>query len=80
MTVISLIPPKRNALPRQGATNTRERPHPKAELARRQTLPVLSCTTRGFSCPAGCPPGGGLLPRLFTLTPTSEDAGAVCFL
>ena len=30
--------------------------------------PVLSCTAEGFSCPAHCCAGGGLLPRLFTLT------------
>ena len=28
----------------------------------------MSCTTWGFSCPGACAPGGGLLPRLFTLT------------
>ena len=39
-----------------------------ARLARRR-LPVMSCTTWGFSCPGTCAPGGGLLPRLFTLTP-----------
>lgn len=30
--------------------------------------PVMSCTAEGFSCPAHCCAGGGLLPRLFTLT------------
>ncbi len=35
----------------------------------RRRLPVMSCTTWGFSCPGTCAPGGGLLPRLFTLTP-----------
>ena len=39
-----------------------------AKRVRRHAPPVLSCTTRGFSCPAGYPAGGGLLPRLFTLT------------
>ena len=39
-----------------------------AEPARCQP-PVLSCTARGFSCPGACAPGGGLLPRLFTLAP-----------
>jgi len=29
--------------------------------------PVMSCTPWGFSCPGACAPGGGLLPRLFTL-------------
>src|SRR5207302_6132761 len=35
-----------------------------------QLLPVLSCTAWGFSCPAGRPAGGGLLPRLFTRSGT----------
>ena len=35
----------------------------------RRRLPVMSCTTWGFSCPGARAPGGGLLPRLFTLTP-----------
>jgi len=39
-----------------------------AKRAKRRAFPVLSCTTRGFSCPASCLTGGGLLPRLFTLT------------
>ena len=30
--------------------------------------PARPCTIRGLSFPAGCPAGGGLLPRLFTLT------------
>ena len=34
----------------------------------RHPLPVLSCTAWGFSCPGTCAPGGGLLPRLFTLS------------
>ena len=41
-------------------------------------LPVLSCTAWGFSCPGTCAPGGGLLPRRFTLAPAC--AKAVCFL
>jgi len=39
-----------------------------AKLVRRRTLPVLSCTAWGLSCPAIYIAGGGLLPRLFTLT------------
>jgi hypothetical protein len=35
---------------------------------RRPGVPVWPCTAWGLSCPGGCPPGGGLLPRLFTLT------------
>lgn len=34
----------------------------------RRPFPVLSCTAWGLSCPGACAPGGGLLPRLFTLT------------
>ena len=33
----------------------------------RRRLPVMSCTTWGFSCPRDCSRGGGLLPRRFTL-------------
>ncbi len=36
-------------------------------------LPVMSCTPWGFSCLAGCPSSGGLLPRLFTLTPSCRS-------
>ena len=35
---------------------------------RQPGVPVWPCTAWGLSCPGGCPPGGGLLPRLFTLT------------
>ena len=35
---------------------------------RRPGVSVWPCTAWGLSCPAGCPAGGGLLPRLFTLT------------
>ena len=44
--------------------------------------PVLSCTAEGFSCPAHCYAGGGLLPRLFTLTRSLSCEGprAVYFL
>ena len=40
-------------------------------------LPVMSCTPWGFSCLAGCPSSGGLLPRLFTLTPSRKRPEAV---
>lgn len=34
---------------------------------RRPGIPVWPCTAWGLSCPGSHPPGGGLLPRLFTL-------------
>ena len=42
--------------------------HPRP--GRRPGVSVWPCTAWGLSCPAGCPAGGGLLPRLFTLTAT----------
>ena len=41
---------------------------------RRPGVSVWPCTAWGLSCPGGCPPGGGLLPRLFTLAVTPERA------
>lgn len=41
---------------------------------RRPGVSVWPCTAWGLSCPDGYPPGGGLLPRLFTLTATPERA------
>jgi len=41
--------------------------------------PVMSCTTWGFSCPGPCAPGGGLLPRLFTLTRSLARPGGLIF-
>ena len=35
-------------------------------------LPVMSCTSWGFSCPVACASGGGLLPRRFTLARLSN--------
>jgi hypothetical protein len=35
---------------------------------RRPGVSVWPCTAWGLSCPGSCLPGGGLLPRLFTLT------------
>ena len=43
--------------------------------------PVMPCTTWGFSCPGACAPGGGLLPRLFTLASRAlRRAGRFNFL
>jgi len=41
---------------------------------RRPGVPVWPCTAWGLSCPGGYPPGGGLLPRLFTLTTAPKRA------
>lgn len=41
--------------------------------------PVLSCTTWGFSCPLAYARGGGLLPRLFTLTNPALARGGGLF-
>src|SRR5271163_200787 len=41
---------------------------------RRPGVSVWPCTAWGLSCPAGCPAGGGLLPRLFTLAATPVRA------
>ena len=48
-----------------------------AKPARRAVSPVLSCTARGFSCPVTRVTGGGLLPRLFTLTDTLARNGGL---
>jgi len=51
-----------------GATITRERRAKKIRAAGQAArfLPVLPCTTWGFSCPVDCSAGGGLLLRRFT--------------
>ena len=41
---------------------------------RRPGVSVWPCTAWGLSCPGSHPPGGGLLPRLFTLTATPVRA------
>ena len=41
-------------------------------------FPIWPCTRWGFPCPGGYPPGGKLLPHLFTLTP-SLRAGRFIF-
>ena len=46
--------------------------HPRP--GRRPGVPVWPCTAWGLSCPEGCPSGGGLLPRLFTLTASPLQA------
>ena len=60
-------------LPAARCLATRVRPIPGtggdcSPPGRRPGVPVWPCTAWGLSCPGGCPPGGGLLPRLFTLT------------
>ncbi len=42
--------------------------------------PIWPCSRWGFPCPVDYSTGGGLLPRLFTLTFATEAAPAVCFL
>ena len=42
--------------------------------------PIWPCSRWGFPCPGDYSTGGGLLPRLFTLTAATEAAAAVCFL
>ena len=42
--------------------------------------PIWPCSGWGFQCPGRRRPGGGLLPRLFTLTAAGRPAEAVCFL
>jgi hypothetical protein len=55
--------------PKSGATNTRTYSMTKITKPDRLPVrPVLSCTAWGLSCPLGCPRGGELLPRHFTLT------------
>ena len=46
--------------------------HPRP--GRRPGISVWPCTAWGLSCPGGRPPGGGLLPRLFTLTAKPQQA------
>src|SRR5262249_50866393 len=73
---ISLPPPGGCGPCKQGATNTREF-HSLRSRRRRRVPSVLSCTTRGLSCPVACAPGGGLLTRLFTLTPGLATRGGM---
>jgi hypothetical protein len=46
--------------------------HPRP--GRRPSISVWPCTAWGLSCPGSYPPGGGLLPRLFTLAATPVRA------
>lgn len=46
--------------------------HPRP--GRRPGVSVWPCTAWGLSCPGSYPPGGGLLPRLFTLAATPMQA------
>ena len=59
------------------ATNTRKVRRLRGDRAGDPVLPVLSCTAWGFSCPLACARGGGLLPRLFTLTRRLAPAGGL---
>ena len=52
----------------------RRAPDLRPKPGRRPGVSVWPCTAWGLSCPGGHPPGGGLLPRLFTLTATPERA------
>ena len=73
---ISLPPPEGCGPRERGATNTRGF-HSSRSGRRRRGPSVLSCTTRGLSCPVACAPGGGLLPRLFTLTADLATRGGM---
>ena len=66
--------------PLRAATNTRGPRRLRAGRAGGPRSPVLSCTTRGFSCPLACARGGGLLPRHFNLAVRLAPSWAVCFL
>ena len=52
-------------------------PLARPEWAGNPCPPVLSCTAWGFSCPPACAGGGGLLPRLFTLTSKLASGGGL---
>ncbi len=60
------VPSRRHACDRY----PRRAPRFPSRPGRRPGVSVWPCTAWGLSCPAGCPAGGGLLPRLFTLTAT----------
>jgi len=65
------------AVPCGTATNTRRVPRFRGDRAGDPIPPVLSCTAWGFSCPLACARGGGLLPRLFTLTRRLAPVGGL---
>jgi hypothetical protein len=75
--VIHLLP---ESLPAGGASRRacdrypRRAPEFPPRPGRRPGVSVWPCTAWGLSCPGGCPPGGGLLPRLFTLASTPVRA------
>jgi len=60
--------PPRGVLRRACDRYPRRAPEFPPRPGRRPGVSVWPCTAWGLSCPGGCPPGGGLLPRLFTLT------------
>jgi len=64
------VPPRQDACDRY----PRRAPRFPSRPGRRPGVSVWPCTAWGLSCPAGCPAGGGLLPRLFTLTATPVRA------
>ena len=78
-TVRSFLSPRRNGALRKAECDYYPETVHRSGRARRPAFPVLSCTTWGFSCPAGCPTGGGLLPRLFTLTLSPKTFGRFVF-
>ena len=51
-----------------------------ARIIRCPSPPIWSCSGRGLQCPGRRRPGGGLLPRRFTLAAAGGPAEAVCFL
>src|SRR5271168_2626930 len=72
LTAESLLP--RGVFQRACDRYPRRAPRFPPRPGRRPGVSVWPCTAWGLSCPAGCPTGGGLLPRLFTLTATPVRA------
>src|ERR1700678_1453369 len=68
--------PPRGVLHKRHACDRYPRRAPRfpSRPGRRPGVSVWPCTAWGLSCPVGCPAGGGLLPRLFTLTATPVRA------
>jgi hypothetical protein len=66
--------PPRGAFRRACDRYPRRAPEFPPRPGRRPGVSVWPCTAWGLSCPGSCPPGGGLLPRLFTLAATPVRA------
>ena len=66
--------PPRGVFQRACDRYPRRAPRFPSRPGRRPGVSVWPCTAWGLSCPAGYPAGGGLLPRLFTLTATPVRA------